>query len=513
MVAVTKKFVLTGFVVVSFIVLRCPSLSFVVLRCPSSQQDTGAPKGENEEGAAGGGLSESVSGTAAREKLIQAEATRQRERRRALVNCNYHDRPELFDVGETSKEKKLRVLLSTSNPTQNALLKHLTAMHRDLTKKRGKRTVAVQWWFFVHCCEGARADKRKFFVFISSTCLSATHFFPTHFHTTTVLELLQEFPSKRLLLQYVSRFKNEGALGWHLHDHFSILYRDVVGIAKALMNLRRADYEYGRVEGRIRMLLNEYQHALTTVASLEADKAKESLDKIDKRRLGAAKAEMNRRAQRDRTEEESEEEGEEESGEESEEKRAARIKKEQAESSKNDQAQLNILVEKDEEELSEAELLLVEKEQELVAVKQIVVDAKNDVERLKKRLMDREHIVEITANDRISWNKRLTHCHSLPETNDTEIFQKYSEMAALFYDFKHCSQVYAETIVNELYLEQKSLKPVEWDVVDQLNSEETMLQRPRGLLTHNNQKKRPKWVVSNIRFKVAQDEHGVYNGK
>ena len=115
-----------------------------------------------------------------------------------------------------------------------------------------------------------------------------------------------------------------------MHDHFSILYRDVVGIAKALMNLRRADYEYGRVEGRIRMLLNEYQHALTTVASLEADKAKESLDKVDKRRLGAAKAEMNRRAQRERTEEESEEEGE-ESGEESEEKRAARIKKEKEE--------------------------------------------------------------------------------------------------------------------------------------------------------------------------------------
>jgi hypothetical protein len=131
----------------SFVVLRCPSLSFVVLLCSSSQQDTGAPKVENEEGAAGGDLSESVSGTAAREKLIQAEATRQRERRRALVNCNYHDRPELFDVGETSKEKKLRVLLSTSNPTQNALLKHLTAMHRDLTKKRGKRTVAVQWRF------------------------------------------------------------------------------------------------------------------------------------------------------------------------------------------------------------------------------------------------------------------------------------------------------------------------------------------------------------------------------
>ena len=156
MVAVTKKFVLTRFVV-DF---------FFALPCSSSQQDTGAPKGGNEEGeGAGEGLSESVSGTAAREKLIQAEATRQRERRRALVNCNYHDRPELFDVGETSKEKKLRVLLSTSNPTQNALLKHLTAMHRDLTKKRGKRTVVVQWWFYFHCCDGARADKMKIFFY------------------------------------------------------------------------------------------------------------------------------------------------------------------------------------------------------------------------------------------------------------------------------------------------------------------------------------------------------------
>ena len=39
-----------------------------------------------------------------------------------------------------------------------------------------------------------------------------------------------------------------------------------------------------------------------------------------------------------------------------------------------------------------------------------------------------------------------------------------------------------------------------------------MLQRPRGLVTHNAMKKRPKYVVSNIRFKVARDEHGVYNG-
>ena len=73
---------------------------------------------------------------------------------------------------------------------------------------------------------------------------------------------------------------------------------------------------------------------------------------------------------------------------------------------------------------------------------------------------------------------------------------------------------YAETIVNELFLphDEKSLKPINWEEVDQLNLEKTMLQRPRGLVSHDSMKKRPKWVVSNIRFKVAKDENGLYNG-
>jgi hypothetical protein len=60
--------------------------------------------------------------------------------------------------------------------------------------------------------------------------------------------------------------------------------------------------------------------------------------------------------------------------------------------------------------------------------------------------------------------------------------------------------------------DEKSLKPVGWEEIDQLNIEKTMLQRPRGLVTHDAMKKRPKWVVSNIRFKVARDEHGMHNG-
>ena len=432
----------------------------------SSLKDTGAPKGEDGEGSGTNGVSrglnEQLSGEAQRQELVSAEASRQRERRRALVNCTYDERPELFDVGETSKERRLRVLLSSSNPTQSALLKHLTAMHRDLTQKR-------------------------------------------------VSEILQEFPSKRLLLQYVARFKNEGALGWHLHDHFSLLYRDVVGIAKALMNLRRADYETGRVEGRIRMLLNEHQHALEQVASLDADIAKTALDKIDKRRLGAAKSELNRRKQRERVTNDDDNDDDREI-EETDEQAEERIAQEKEDAKNQDTAQLQVLVEKDEEELGEAEFAYVETQKELNEAKVRTQEALAQVERLKKRLQDREHIVEITSNDRTAWNRRLTHCHTLPEANDQEIFAKYSEMAALFHDFKHCAQVYAKTIVNELFLEGKSLQPCSWEETDQKNGENTMLQRPRGLLTHDRRKKRPKWVVSNIRFKVAQDEHGVYNG-
>ena len=94
--------------------------------------------GRKRSSGGGSSLNEQISGAAARDAIVKAEADRQRERRRALVNCNYEDRPELFDVGETSKEKKLRVLLSNSNPTQSALLKHLTDTI-NLKTNNGKR--------------------------------------------------------------------------------------------------------------------------------------------------------------------------------------------------------------------------------------------------------------------------------------------------------------------------------------------------------------------------------------
>lgn len=261
------------------------------------------------------------------------------------------------------------------------------------------------------------------------------------------------------------------------------------------------------------MMLNEYQQALTSVASMDADDAKEALDKIDKRRLGAAKSELNRKKQREKlTEGEEGESGDESSMEMTESQMEAKEEQERQEARASNEKQLRVLVEKDEEELTAAEIKLREREHELKQAEVKTREANEQVDRLKKRLMDREHIVEITANDRIAWNRRLTYCHTLPETNDLEIFSKYSEMAALFHDFKHCAQVYAETIVNEMFLEDKTLSPVSWEESDQLNVEKTMLQRPRGLLTHDRRKKRPKWVVSNIRFKIALDEHGVYNG-
>ena len=364
----------------------------------TSLKDTGKPgtgaDGESAEAGAGPGagsseLSEDISGESKRKMLRDAEMKRQRERRRSLVLCDFDQRPELFDVGETSKERKLRILLAHPNPTQGALLKHLCSMHRDFTKKR-------------------------------------------------VLEMLQELPSKRLLLQYVMRFRDARSLGWHLHDHFSFLNRDTEGMARALINLSRADFESGRIEGRVRMLLDEHQHSLHRVAALDADAAKTALDKVDKRRVGQLQAELNRKKVYDR-----EKKDDRESGDESDDSNMPSESDEHSSETDNpigqEQLQLGLLVEKDEEELGEAEQALKEVQRELAAAQERTAEAIRAVARLKKRLQDREHIAVISTQDRTAWNRRLTNCIDLPEANDTEIYAKYSEMAALFHDFKHCA--------------------------------------------------------------------------
>ena len=366
----------------------------------TSLKDTGKPDadasrgGEGEASATDGTFSGSggaaqvakfqdMSGEAKRKMLRDAEVNRQRERRRSLVLCDFDQRPELFDVGETSKERKLRILLAHPNPTQGALMKHLCSMHRDFTQKR-------------------------------------------------VLEMLQELPSKRLLLQYVMRFRDAKALGWHLHDHFSFLNRDAESMARALINLSRADFEYGRIEGRVRMLLDEHQHSLHRVALLDADEAKSAIDKIDIRRIGQLQAEMNRKKvhvrNNDNDDNGSEEEGDEDS-----------ISNNEKGPVLQSEVQLDLLVEKDEEELGEAEKLLDEVRRELAAAQARTAEAMYTVARLKKRLQDREHIACISRQDRTAWNRRLTNCIDLPETNDIEVHAKYSEMAALFHDFKHCA--------------------------------------------------------------------------
>jgi hypothetical protein len=362
----------------------------------TSLKDTGKPDadagggdgGFAQNGSSGSGGKaakfEEISGEAKRKMLRDAEINRQRERRRSLVLCDFDQRPELFDVGETSKERKLRILLAHPNPTQGALLKHLCSMHRDFTKKR-------------------------------------------------VLEMLQELPSKRLLLQYVMRFRDARALGWHLHDHFSFLNRDTDGMAQALINLSRADFELGRVEGRVRMLLDEHQHSLHRVAVMDADEAKTALDKVDKRRVGQLQAEMNRKKVHVRKKDDDSDDGSDDGNDED------SVSNSDQGPTSQEEVQLDLLVEKDEEELGEAEKALNDVRRELAAAQAKTAEAIHAVARLKKRLQDREHIASISRQDRTAWNRRLTHCIDLPETNDTEVFAKYSEMAALFHDFKHCA--------------------------------------------------------------------------
>ena len=70
--------------------------------------------------------------------------------------------------------------------------------------------------------------------------------------------------------------------------------------------------------------------------------------------------------------------------------------------------QLDLLVEKDEEELGEAEKALDQVRQELAAAQARTKEALHAVARLKKRLHDREHIVSISRHDRTAWNRPHT---------------------------------------------------------------------------------------------------------
>ena len=65
-------------------------------------------------------------------------------------------------------------------------------------------------------------------------------------------------------------------------------------MAQALINLSRADFELGRVEEEcVCSLMNTSTRY--RVAAVDADEAKDALDKIDKRRMGQLQAEMNRK--------------------------------------------------------------------------------------------------------------------------------------------------------------------------------------------------------------------------
>ena len=138
-------------------------------------------------------------GEETRKEMAAAEKERQRRRRRAIITAGYltqGEGAELFVEGETLRERRLRRLLSHPNPTRETLSKNLRNLHRNLTAKR-------------------------------------------------VGEMLQELPTKRMLIQYMLRFRNANDLAWHLTDHFGFLPRDNVEMAKRMMAMMGWTMQYG----------------------------------------------------------------------------------------------------------------------------------------------------------------------------------------------------------------------------------------------------------------------------
>ena len=103
-------------------------------------------------------------------------------------------------------------------------------------------------------------------------------------------EITMELPSKRLFLNYVRRFRTVEDHG-HLNDHFGILKRQSVEIARSLFNMADADYEFGRLENRVREILDAFQFNITSLAAADAAENKERDDKINDRKI--ARAEQN----------------------------------------------------------------------------------------------------------------------------------------------------------------------------------------------------------------------------
>ena len=375
---------------------------------------------------------DALMGAKERKEMAKKEARRQLQRRRSIVMAEFPE--DLFDVGETDREKELRQLLANSSPSLPTFKTHLRNLNPDLTFKR-------------------------------------------------INEITMELPSKRLFLNYVRRFRNVEDLAWHLNDHFGILKRQSVEIARSLFNMADADYEFGRLENRVREILDAFQFNITSLAAADAAENKERDDKINDRKIARARAKLAGRKTHDEDDEE-----------------------------ETKASQLELITEIDKEELTTAEKELEEARKVMAEAQDRLSAALAAVTVAKRRVEGRERGLLIDVTERTAWNKRLMAAHELPEQNDEEILKKYSEMASVFNDFVHCAKLYGETIINEFFMEvdEKSIKPIDWRETDQKNLEGTIAQKPRGVYEIN--RRRPKWQTSNIRFKMATDDDGMYNG-
>jgi hypothetical protein len=375
---------------------------------------------------------DALMGANERKEMARKEARRQLQRRRLIVMAEFP--PDVFDIGETERERNLRQTLANSAPSLVSFRTHLRNLNPDLTEKR-------------------------------------------------INEITMELPSKRLFIQYVRRFRDTGALAWHLNDHFGILKRQAAQIATSLFNMSKADYEYGWLQTKLKEIMDEHQFNIRALVFSEAEAEKEILDRINERRIARAMARV-----------------------------AGRKVHTDDDESAAQANQLKMLLDIDNEELEGAELELKSAREAMSTAQARLADALAAVNKAKKRIDGNRGGLVIGVNERTGWNKRLMAAHELPENNDEEILVKYTEMASVFNDFVHCAKTYGETIINELYLDhdEKSIKPVEWRDTDQKNLEDTMAQRPRGVFLIN--KKRPKWQVANICFKIATDEDGMCNG-
>jgi len=278
--------------------------------------------------------------------------------------------------------------------------------------------------------------------------------------------MLLEFPSKRLILHKIRDLSDEEAC-LYFREHLELQESVAMDLVDSLRRMKDADLETGMIRSR---MIDQMQ-ARDAEMQIMIERAANRELKIQKQRMTRAVAMANAQEDPEKAMEAVNRKVD---------RLVSRVEKAQRLVHRREQA-----VAAAREELNKAK----RESRRLEALVRVQRAASNDARALSE-------LKTITPQDRCDWIHRYTHCQKLPERDNRERRAKYGEILSVLSEFKRVSETYAKIIVAELYMpEGRKLLNIKSKKRCDLESHEKLV-----------------WELRNIRFVVALDYNGMYNG-